>query len=196
MKEPKTDVSPMVITPRSLYSYHHSLLGGLLSLLFFSIPSIKGVAYAEPQGSQVSAGAFARSRVQISLGGGSNHLAGVNYLLIRGQVSYFMLDGVSADLGIGSWIPLGDGPPLFQVTPGVSYFLYQLRPIVPYVGGFYEHTFTSLALEHPNAVGGRAGLIYSQGSSLIGGGVRVTRALSCREDCELITPELILQFSF
>lgn len=143
-----------------------------------------------------SAGAFAESRAQVSIGGGSARFADSSYLTLQGRVSYFLYDGLSSDLGLGAWIPLDDGAPLFQVSPGVSYFFYQLMPLVPYLGGFYEYTFTSIPLESPSAIGARGGLIFAQGATLVGVGARLTRALNCEEECDLIAPELILQLSF
>ena len=146
---------------------------------------------------QNSAGPFASSRVQLSLGGGSSQLASVDYLILRGQASYFMIDGLSADLGLQTWIALDDeGDHVFMVSPGLSYFVYQLSPLVPYVGAFYQRAFTALPLESLDAVGARGGFIFQQGYTLIGLGARMTQALGCAEDCVQITPEITLQISF
>ena len=146
---------------------------------------------------QNSAGPFAKSRVQLSLGGGSSQLASVDYLILRGQVSYFVIDGLSADLGLQTWIALDDeGDHVFMASPGLSYFVYQLSPLVPYVGAFYQRAFTALPLESLDAVGARGGFIFQQGYTLIGLGARMTQALGCTEDCVQITPEITLQISF
>ena len=146
---------------------------------------------------QTSAGPFASSRLQLSLGGGSSQLASVDYLILRGQVSYFLIDGFSADLGLQTWIALDDeGDHVFMASPGISYFVYQLSPLVPYLGTFYQRAFTNLSLESPNAIGARVGLIFQQGLTLIGIGARVTQTIGCDEDCIDIAPELALQISF
>ena len=162
------------------------LLVGLCLLSFTS----KGEA-------QSSAGPFASSRVQLSLGGGSAQLSAADYLILRGQVSYFMVDGLAADLGVQTWISFDDdGDHVLMVSPGLSYFLYQLNPLIPYVGAFYQRAFTALSLESLDAVGARGGFILQQRSMLIGLGARLTQALGCTEDCVQISPEISLQVSF
>ena len=172
---------------------------GWLRTLYTFFLCIRTIWFYEPSVSDAkpSAGPFSSSRVQLSLGGGSSQLSAVDYLILRGQVGYFMIDGLSADLGLQSWIALDDdGEDILMVSPGLSYFVYQLRPLVPYVGTFYQRAFTKLDLESVDAIGVRAGMIFQQGYSLIGLGVRVTQTLGCTEDCVQTSPEITLQLSF
>ena len=143
------------------------------------------------------AGLFAKSKTTFSLGGGLTSVGEARYFSLQGQLGYFMFDGLSAQLGVRAWLPLDDTPSLYTLSPGVSYYLYQLKPIIPYAGLFYEHTFTDLPLSSKDAWGGRAGLLWRSSGLLLGAGVRLTRPFECAQaSCDLVEPELTVLFSF
>lgn len=149
------------------------------------------------EGRRSEAGLFAEGKTTFSLGGGLTSVGEARYFSLQGQLGYFMFDGLSAQLGVRAWLPLDDTPSLYTLSPGVSYYLYQLKPIIPYAGLFYEHTFTDLPLASKDAWGGRAGLLWNSSGLLLGFGVRLTRPFECAQaHCDLVEPELTVLFSF
>ena len=118
-------------------------------------------------------------------------------MIIQGQVSYFVADGLAADLDTQVWFSFDDdAAPLYTLAPGLSYYFYQLGALVPYVGTFYQHIFTTVALSHRDFIGGRGGIILRQDWGLIGAGVRLNYALSCDQECAQFAPEFTARFSF
>jgi len=145
----------------------------------------------------VDPGPFATGRSQLLLGGGSARVGSDTYLALQGRYGYFVAPGLATQLGLEAWLPLTGGQGLTTLAPGVSYYLYHTRPLVPYAGVFYQHTFTRLELESYDAYGGRIGALWQSSSLLVGLGARLTRAFGCTGGgCQLIEPELTLLLSF
>ena len=167
----------------------------LAQALLLALISASAGLQAQPR--PTDPGPFASSRSQLSLGGGSARLGDDQYLALQGRYGYFISDGLAAQLGLETWLPLSGGQGLTTLSPGLSYYLYQLRPLVPYLGAFYQHTFSRLDLADRDAYGGRAGVIWMSSGVLIGLGARLTRPFGCQGGaCQLIEPELTLLLSF
>lgn len=177
-----------------------------LSVMCLSVMCLSGArlearpkAQPKAQSAEASedAGAFGTGRSQFSLGGGSGSLGGDSYLVLQGRYGYFIQPGLAAQLGLQAWLPLNGGQGLTSLSPGLSYYLYQLKPLIPYAGLFYQHTFTKLELRDTQAFGGRAGFIWSSSGALFGAGLRVTQPFSCQAaSCRELEPELTLLLSF
>lgn len=145
----------------------------------------------------VDPGPFAAGRSQFSLGGGSGSMGEDTYIVLQGRYGYFLTAGLAAQLGLETWLPLSGGQSLTTLAPGLSYYLYHTRPFVPYLGGFYQHSFTRLELESQDAYGGRAGALWQSSGLLLGLGARLTRSFGCTGGgCQLIEPELTVLLSF
>jgi hypothetical protein len=207
--------------PKNIYTHY---IGIFLSvILFFAIMTLSwntetnGITTQEAVAKKKrkkkktkrrsNAGPFAQGNFQLSIGGGTANSFGSNYVILGGSVGYFVIDGLAPSLGFQFWI--GDEPSVTELTPGVNYYLYQVRdiiPLIPYIGTFFEKTWigkSSVTKEMTvNAYGGRVGALYSLGRLLIGGGIRTTYLMDCDKTleamygaCEDIGPELSISFS-
>jgi hypothetical protein len=136
---------------------------------------------------------FDRGRMTLTIGGGTQSYLGNHYIVLGAGFGYFVLDGV--ELGAAAVEHIGD-PNIFQVTPSLRYIAKPLvgkSPLVPYVGGFYNHWFISSGVADVDSVGARGGLIYVSGSILLGLGVAYERIVStCATDCSSIYPDLTI----
>jgi hypothetical protein len=132
-------------------------------------------------------------RVALFLGGGS--YGGDGYFSIGAGVGYFVLPGLQIGAEGKQWIGLD--PTVTQVSPYVTYTIYQLPPIHPYVGFFYRHWFVWDA-EDEDTLGGRAGLQYIvQQRVALSGGVAYERTISdCIANCDNVYPEFGVTFTF
>lgn len=169
----------------------------VISIMMLSHELGKVEAQPKAKNPPVDAGPFASGRNQFSLGGGTSTLGEDLYLVLQGRYGYFVMDGLATQLGVETWLPLNGGLSLTSLSPGVSYYIYQLRPLVPYAGIFYQHTFTKLTLESLDAYGGRVGALWQSSGILLGLGARITRPFGCTGgDCQVIEPEITLLLSF
>lgn len=138
---------------------------------------------------------FEQGKVRVSLSGGTIHTYDSTYFVLGGGVGYFVLDGLELGLDGTHWF--GGTPSVSKLSPGVQYFLYQLDPFIPYVGGFYKHWFVSDGYRDLDTLGGRVGLVFVVGSSLyLGvGAVHEVIVSSCSGDCSDTYPEVIISLS-
>lgn len=111
---------------------------------------------------------------------------------------YFVLDGL--ELGLFGMHMFGDGPGLDEVSPSVRYTaqpLFASWPVVPYVGGFYNHWFVGDGLPDVDAVGARAGVVRLSGRLLIGVGIAYEHTVStCSASCDTVYPDITFGFTF
>ena len=145
----------------------------------------------------IDAGRFAAGRSQLSVGGGSARVLGSNYLMIQGRYGYFIADGLVAELGGQTWLPLGgNAGSAYLISPGFTAYLYQAEVVVPYLGGFFQYAVADFELSSQAAIGGRGGILIRQGGSFLGLGARVTQGLNCGASCRETIPEISLLLSF
>ena len=143
------------------------------------------------------AGPFAQGKSQLTLGGGLSQINNNRYFALQGRVGYLVTDGLALQLGGQAWVPLGDSDALYTLAPGATYYLYQLKPLIPYAGVFYERTLTSIDIGERNAWGARGGLMWQSSGLLLGFGLSIKQPFGCEdESCRLIEPELSFLVNF
>jgi hypothetical protein len=143
------------------------------------------------------AGPFAQGKNQLTLGGGLSQINNDRYFALQGRVGYLVTNGLALQLGGQAWVPLDDSDALYTLAPGATYYLYQLKPLIPYAGVFYERTFTSINIGERNAWGARGGLMWQSRGLLLGFGLSVKQPFGCEdESCRLIEPELSFLVNF
>ena len=137
-----------------------------------------------------------RGRVTFGISLGSQSAFGERYFAAGGGAGYFVLDGLQLSLSGAHWF--GGSPSVSRLTPEVRYVAFQIPfPLKPYGGVFFNHWFVGDDVDDVDTVGGRAGLMFHQGSGLIlGGGVAVERTLTTCDDCVSIYPDIIIALSF
>ena len=147
-------------------------------------------------------GPFSQGNIQVSIGGGTSSSFGSDYIILGGMVGYFIIDGLAPSLGANFW--LGDDPSVQEVSPGLTYYVYQMHdtvPLVPYGGIFFEKTWigesTNFEGLDVNAYGFRLGALYTSNNLLIGGGIRQTYLMGCEGmvkalygTCQDLAPEI------
>ena len=140
---------------------------------------------------------FDRGRVALALGGGSQTSLGFRYFAIGGGVGYFVLDGV--ELGLAAQHQFGDGPSISNLRPSLRYIAQPLVgkwPLIPYVGGFYNHWFIGGGNADVDSLGGRAGVLYLSGRLIVGLGVISERCVSeCPTSCDDVYPDVTFGFA-
>lgn len=140
---------------------------------------------------------FDRGRMGLSVGGGSTTSFGARYFGIGAGFGYFVLDGV--ELGIAALHQFGDGPSISKLSPSVRYLAQPLvghSPVIPYVGGFYNHWFIGDGYDDVDTVGVRGGLVYVSGSLVLGVGVVFERIVSvCATDCAEVYPDFTISLA-
>ena len=130
-----------------------------------------------------------------SVGGSLQAGFGNTYFVVNAAFGIFVVDGLETSLQGAYWI--GSPPAVGQLSPGVTYTLFQIPSFHPYVGGFYRRWFIGSNLPDTDAVGGRGGISYRQNGSILSAGLMYEKTLSgCSEDCERIIPELRFSLSF
>jgi len=150
-------------------------------------------AYAQ----DTNAGQFSAGKNQLAIGGGTSSISDHSYLILQGRFGHFIRDGLILEMGMQGWIPLSDDAlSIYVLSPGVTGYLYQLGPFVPYAGIFYQYAISKLEFEAKSALGARGGLLVQQGSSHLGIGVRVTQGVECGESCRAINPEISFMLNF
>jgi hypothetical protein len=167
-------------------------LTALLLLLGLATPALADEPSEPPRPTP-----FDRGRLALSFGAGSQTSLGSRYFVIAGGVGYFVLDGV--ELGFSAAHQFGDGPSISRVSPSLRYIAQPLVgrwPVVPYVGGFYQHWFVGDTYDDVDVVGSRAGFIYVAGRLLLGLGAAYEHIVSaCTTDCDSIYPDLAISLS-
>jgi hypothetical protein len=141
---------------------------------------------------------FDQGRFGLGFGAGSQGTAGGHYYVVSGGAAYYVLDGVEVGLGAGH--QFGDDPNISRLTPSLRYVaqpLVGVSPVIPYVGGFGSHYFLYSGFEDIDTLGGRAGLLYVNGSLVLGLGIGYERIVSeCTEtadkDCSWFYPDFTL----
>jgi hypothetical protein len=140
---------------------------------------------------------FDRGKVGLSIGGGSQTSLGHRYFAIGGGVGYFVLDGV--ELGLAGLHQFGDGPSISKLTPSLRYIAQPLVgrwPLIPYVGGFYNHWFIGDDIDDVDTVGTRGGLVFISGQLVLGVGVVYEHIVStCSDDCDAIYPDFTISLA-
>ena len=140
---------------------------------------------------------FDRGKLGLSLGGGTQTSLGVHYIVIGGGIGYYVLDGVQ--LGLSALHEFGDGPSISKLSPQLTYVAQPLVgkwPVIPYVGGFYNHWFIGDSYDDVDTVGGRAGLMFVQDHLVLGLGIGVERIIStCTMDCVSVYPDLTISLA-
>lgn len=130
---------------------------------------------------------------RFNLGGGASTIStfGSNYTVIGLGAELFVLPGLGVDLSASHYF--GDGPSVSRVTPGLRYVLKPLfgkSPVIPYIGGFYDHYFVGSDYGDVDGVGGRVGLIFVTGHVLLGLGLGVEQYVTnCAKDCTVYFPD-------
>jgi len=80
-----------------------------------------------------------------------------DYTVVGAQVNYYMVDNLSAGVGVTTW--LGDKPSITSFTLPVTYYMPLESSIRPYVGLFARYTLVSGDYDNYSSFGGRAGLV-------------------------------------
>jgi hypothetical protein len=141
---------------------------------------------------------FDRGSMAFSVGGGTQNALGYRYFGVGVGFGYYVVDGLEA--GVFALHEFGDGPSLNQVRPSLTYVAQPLVgswPVIPYVGGFYNHWFVGSPFDDIDTIGARAGVLYLNGRIIAGLGVALEHVLStCEVDCDNVAPDVTLGFSF
>ncbi len=137
-----------------------------------------------------------RGRISLGVGLGSQSAFGERYFVIGGSVGYYVLPGLELALRGANWF--GGDIGIARVSPEVRYVALDVPgSFKPYVGAFYNHWFIGDGLDDIDSVGGRAGIVFHQGSGfIIGGGVAVERIISECDACTDVYPDIIIAFTF
>ena len=141
---------------------------------------------------------FDQGRFAISAGGGTASNLGHDYVAIGGSFGYYVLDGVL--VAVHGLEEFGSGNPnIFELSPELRYVAQPLVgkwPIIPYVGGFYNHWFIGDGVPDVDSVGGRAGGLFVSGNVVLGLGVVVEHIVSsCTNDCDSVYPDITIALS-
>jgi len=118
------------------------------------------------------------------------------YVVVSGSVGYFLIRGLEAALQGSYWI--GPPPAIGEVSPRLTYYLWMVPVIHPYVGPFYRHLFIGQNNPDVDSIGGRAGIVFVGGGRvLVGLGAAYERIVSaCTKDCTSIYPEISFSITF
>jgi hypothetical protein len=146
-----------------------------------------------------SAGPFAKGKVRLSFMAGYGRAIGQDYLLLGGGAAYYLLDGLEAGLDFEAWL-IGD-PSQYRLSPQVRYVFYWLPVVMPYVGGFYRHSFITDGLPDLDSFGTRVGLVLNPtGRFYISGGAVFEFPVGCDDriyNCDTqIYPEIAFSAVF
>jgi hypothetical protein len=140
---------------------------------------------------------FDRGKVALSVGGGTTSTLGHSYVVIGGLVGYYVLDGVL--VAVHGVEQFGSGPNISELSPELRYVAQPLvgkSPIIPYVGGFYNHWFIGDGLPDVDSVGARAGGLFVSGNVVLGLGVVYEHIVSdCMTDCDSYYPDITIALS-
>jgi hypothetical protein len=176
----------------------------LASSLAFALPAHADDAAPEPPPAPPAPPRrtpFDQGRFGLSLGGGTQTALGEHYYVIGAGVSYYVLDGVGVSLS--GLAELGADPFIGKLTPELRYVaqpLVGVWPVIPYIGGFYNHWFITGAYDDVDTIGGRAGLLYLSGSLILGLGVAYEHTVSActttpTMDCDQVYPDFTISFA-
>lgn len=137
---------------------------------------------------------FDRGKFALSAGGGTSSNLGHDYVVIGGGVGYYVLDGV--EVMLSGLHQFGDGPSISELSPQLRYVAQPLVgrwPVIPYVGGFYNHWFVGDGLPDVDSIGGHAGGLWISGNVVLGLGVVVEHIVSaCTNDCDSVYPDITI----
>jgi hypothetical protein len=162
------------------------------SVLAAAVPARADDAEPPPQKTP-----FDRGRFGLALGGGTQTAFGSTYFVIGGGLEYFVLDGVG--IGVSALHEFGSGPSISKVSPALRYVAQPLVgkwPVVPYVGGFYNHWFIGDSFPDVDTIGARAGLLFVSGQLVLGLGVAIEHTVStCTMDCNLVYPDFAISLA-
>jgi len=140
---------------------------------------------------------FDRGKLAITAGGGTGSTLGHDYVVIGAGLGYYVLDGV--EVMLAGQEQFGDGPNISELSPQLRYVAQPLVgqwPIIPYVGGFYNHWFVGDGLPDVDSVGGRAGGLWISGKVVLGLGIVYEHIVSdCMMDCDSWYPDITIAFA-
>jgi hypothetical protein len=168
-------------------------LGCFAFLLFAAVLS------APPAAAQVGvAGGFSQGRTHLVLTAGTGSAFGEDYLVLGAGATYYLLDGLGAGLHYEYWS--GGDPDLSKLTASLQYVFHQVRPVKPYVGGFYRRTNVD-TLPDLDSVGARGGVYFASGRNAhFGVGMVYESYLDCSKStyrsCDDTYAEVSLTFAF
>ncbi len=169
-------------------SIRFSKVSGILALASFLI-ILSSVAAAQ------DAGVFAKGNKHFGAIAGLGSSFNQNYLILGGDVGYFVVDGLEVAIGGEGW--LFQTPTIWKVTPQIKYTVYQMKSVHPYVGAFYRHTFMSEPFDNFDSWGGKAGVAYKKGRHMVSLGLVHEMYLDCDGDnCSDTYPEAAFWISF
>jgi len=143
-------------------------------------------------------GMFGQGQTQFSLGAGSANAFDNNYFVVGASVSHYVLDGLGVGMAVENWS--GGGPGITKYSPFAQYVFYQMRPVQPYVGGFFRRTNIA-GLPGINSVGARAGIFIPSGPNVsLGIGFVHEAYLDCQvsiyRSCSETYPEIGIAIVF
>jgi hypothetical protein len=144
------------------------------------------------------ASGFSQGRTHFVVTAGSGSAFGEDYVVLGVGATYYLLDGLGAGLHYEYWS--GGDPDLSKLTASVQYVFHQVRPVKPYVGGFFRRTNVE-RLPDLDSVGARAGVYFNAGrNAYFGAGVVYESYLDCEKStyrsCDDTYAEVSLTLAF
>jgi hypothetical protein len=144
------------------------------------------------------ASGFSQGRTHFVVTAGSGSAFGEDYVVLGVGATYYLLDGLGAGLHYEYWS--GGDPDLSKLTASVQYVFHQVRPVKPYVGGFFRRTNVE-RLPDLDSVGARAGVYFNAGrNAYFGAGVVYESYLDCEKStyrsCDDTYVEVSLTLAF
>ena len=135
---------------------------------------------------------FLQGSKSISVFLGSGSAFNDNYTIVGVGAGYHVLDGLEIGLDAQTW--LGGEPSINKISPRMQYVFTQSQKLKPYIGLFYQRTFTD-GFEDSNSMGGRLGLYFTNPRGhYFGVGVVQENYLDCDESvfvsCSNTYPEI------
>lgn len=144
----------------------------------------------------IDPGPFSAGRFLLSAGGSG----GGDGISLQLRVGYLILNGLATELDARGVIPFQrEVQQWVALSPGMTYYLYHTKPLVPYVGAFYQEIFIKGIDGSLSAWGGRSGVIFLSSHVQLGLGARFTRLFNCHTsslECTQIDPEITLSVGF
>jgi hypothetical protein len=158
------------------------------------------LSLASPLRADVGVGTnlFSKGRTRVSATVGTGTAFNDTYTILGLGAGYFLTNGLEAGLDGQAW--LGSGPSIYKLSPQLTYVVYQLERIKPYVGGFYRRTFYS-GYEDQDSAGARFGVYIPMNPNVyLGGGGVYEKYINCNSatyvDCSSWYPEITASFAF
>jgi len=137
---------------------------------------------------------FDRGKFALTAGGGTTSSLGHQYVVIGGGVGYYVLDGV--EVMLSGLHQFGSGPSISELSPQLRYVaqpLVGVWPVIPYVGGFYNHWFVGDGMPDVDSVGARVGGLWVSGKVVLGLGLVYEHIVStCTQDCDSYFPDITI----